>query len=49
MIRYEDKKELNYEDVSKVFEHSGIRRPFQDLERIKSFEKKIGENIRGNH
>jgi len=34
MIRYEDKKTLGAEDVSRVFEKSGIRRPFQDLERI---------------
>lgn len=34
MIRYEDKKELLADDVSKVFQNSGIRRPFQDLDRI---------------
>ncbi|MBD2870624.1 GNAT family N-acetyltransferase [Paenibacillus arenilitoris] len=34
VIRYEDKKALSAEDVSRVFQNSGIRRPFQDLERI---------------
>ncbi|WP_139998688.1 GNAT family N-acetyltransferase [Paenibacillus paridis] len=34
MIRYQNNKELTAEDLSKVFESSGIKRPFQDLDRL---------------
>jgi predicted N-acetyltransferase YhbS len=34
MIQYQNNKELTAEDLSKVFEASGIKRPFQDLERL---------------
>lgn len=34
MIHYQNNKELSAEDLSKVFEASGIKRPFQDLERL---------------
>lgn len=34
-ISYKDSREVHAEDVAKVFEHSGIKRPYQDLERIK--------------
>ncbi|WP_141502901.1 GNAT family N-acetyltransferase [Paenibacillus luteus] len=34
MIRYQNNKELTADDLSKVFESSGIKRPFQDLDRL---------------
>jgi GNAT superfamily N-acetyltransferase len=34
MIRYEENPALQAADVANVFQRSGIRRPFQELERI---------------
>lgn len=34
MIRYENSKALSASDLSQVFANSGIKRPFQDLERM---------------
>jgi ribosomal protein S18 acetylase RimI-like enzyme len=34
MIRYENSKALSASDLSHVFANSGIKRPFQDLERL---------------
>lgn len=34
MIHYQNSKDLSAEDLSLVFASSGIKRPYQDLERL---------------